>query len=187
MKYIDCLSVVALYLEDKNLSDYLLGKNATDEEIKKQIDKLCAFIDIVVSEICCEYFPIKTTEKITATNGKIEYERLSERVVDIRNVKKNGKKVNYDLFAYYIGVDSDGEYEVTYNYSPKEYKGNIQQSISLYGRITPRIVGVGALAEYSLANNRFDEAITYDKMFKDALIGVEKRRGKLKIKQRRWE
>ena len=187
MKYIDCLSVVALYIEDKNLYDCLLYKGAISEETQKQIDNLCAFIDIVINEICCEYFPIMKTEKITATNNKIEYEKLSERVVDVRKVKKNGKKINYDLFAYYIGVDGDGEYEVCYDYSPKGYSGNIQDTIALYGRITPRIVGFGAMAEYCLANNRFDEAITYDKMFKDALIGVEKRRGKLKIKQRRWE
>ena len=187
MKYIDCLSVVALYLEDKNLYDYLLGKGEISEETQRQIDNLCAFVDIVINEICCEYFPITKTEKIVATNNKIEYEKLSERVVDVRKVKKNGKKINYDLFAYYIGVDGDGEYEVCYDYSPKGYSGNIQDTIGLYGRITPRIVGFGAMAEYCLANNRFDEAITYDKMFKDALIGVEKRRGNLKIKQRRWE
>lgn len=186
MKYIDCVKVAALYLGDKDLCDYLDNSTATNEELEQQIKSLCAFIDIVVNEICCEYFPIKKTEIVTAKNGKIDFSKLSDRVIDVRWVKKNGGKVNYDLFAFGIGVDNDGEYEVCYEYSPKEYSGNLKATIGLFGRVSARVVGLGALAEYCLASNRFDEAITYDKMFKDALIGVEKSRGKLKLKQRRW-
>ena len=186
MKYIDCIKVAALYLDDASLSNYLNGNAMLTTETDRKIKQLCSFVDIIANEICCEYFPIVKTEKIKSKNGRIDYEKLSEYVVDIRWVKRDGKKVNYDLLSTAISVDSDCEYEVCYEYAPKEFSGDTSESIPLYGRITPRIVGIGAVAEYCLATDRFDEAIAYDKMFKDALVGVEKSRGKLRIKQRRW-
>ena len=186
MKYIDCLKVVALYLDDASLSDYLDENKVPTLETERKIKQLCSFVDIIANEICCEYFPIVKIEKVQSENNRIEYEKLSEYVVDIRWVKKDGKKINYDLFSIAISVDSDCEYEVCYEYAPKEFSGDINAEIPLYGRITSRIVGIGAVAEYCLANDRFDEAIAYDKMFKDALVGVEKSRGKLRMKQRRW-
>ena len=187
MTYKDCLKVASLYLDERNLYDYLNGiKSDCDDETARKMRYLCSCVDVIANEICCEYFPIKHVEKATAKNGKIAYKSLSKYVVDVRFLKKDGQKVNYDLFADGIAVDSDGEYEVCYEYTPKSYNGDPDAELQLYGRITPRVVGVGAAAEYCLAFDRFDEAITYDKMFKDALVGVEKSRGKLRIKKRRW-
>ncbi len=187
MTYKDCIKVASLYLDESNLYDYINGVTTMcDEDTQRKIRYLCSCIDVIVNEIACEYFPIKKTEKVTAKNKRIEYETLSEYVVDVRYVKRNGRKVNYDLYTMAIGVDEDGEYEVCYEYTPKSYAGDLEQKIDLYGRITARIVGLGATAEYCLAFDRFDEAVTYDKMFKDALIGVEKSRGKMYVKKRRW-
>ena len=186
MTYNDCIKIASLYLEDSDLYDFLNGRGMDSDKMQKKIKQLCSFVELIANEISCEYFPITKTEKITAKNGWIEYERLSEIVVDVRSVKKNGVKVNYDLFVTGVEVDEDGEYEVCYEYSPKNFMGDPSEKIDLYGRITPRVVALGTVAEYCLANGRYEEAITYDKAFKDALIGVEKCRGKLKVKGRRW-
>lgn len=186
MKYIDCIKVAALYLDDDDLNDYLANKGTSSEDIERKIRYLCAFIDLIANEISCEYFPVLAVEKVQATEGRINFDQLSRKIVDVRWLKKNGQKVNYDFYAFAIGVDEDGEYDICYEYSPNSFDGNLESNIELYGRITSRIVGIGAAAEYCLAFDRFDEAIIYDKMFKDALVGVEKSRGKLKIKQRSW-
>jgi hypothetical protein len=187
MTYRECIKVASLYLDEKELYEYANGiTTSCGEETNRKIRYLCSCIDVITNEISCEYFPIKHTEVATARNKRIEYERLSRCVVDIKYVKRNGIKVNYELYSTGIGVDEDGEYEVCYEFSPKSYENNIDQKIELYGRITPRIVGIGAVAEYCLAFDRFDEAQTYDKMFKDALVNVVKRREKMRVKQRRW-
>ncbi len=188
MTYRDCIKVASLYLNESKLYDYVCGNSTeTDNEMQRKIRYLCSCIDVIANEIACEYFSIKHTETVFASNKRIPYENLSYYVVDIRYIKKGGRKVNYDIYSTYIGVDEDGEYEICYNYSPNSYKDNLDATIGFYGKITARIVGIGASAEYCLAFDRFDEALTYDKMFKDALIKVERNREKLRIKQRRWE
>lgn len=188
MTYKDCIKIASLYLDENNLYNYTNDVDTyNDAETQQKIRYLCSCIDVVINEIASEYFPIKKIEKATATAKRIEYEALSEYVLDIRYVKRNGRKVNYEMYPSYIEVDEDGEYEVCYEYTPKSYNGNINEEIKAYGRITPRVVAIGAVAEYCLAFDRFDEAITYDKMFKDALVGVAKSKGKLKVKARRWE
>lgn len=187
MTYKDCIKIASLYLDESDLYNYINEENAYENaEIQQKIKYLCSCIDVITNEIACEYFPIKKKEKAIARNKQITYDSLSEYVLDVRYVKKNGRKVNYDLYSTAIEVDEDGEYEVCYEYTPKSYSGNVNEKIELYGRITPRIVAIGAVAEYCLAFDRFDEAITYDKMFKDALVGVEKSRGKLRVRSRRW-
>ena len=187
MTYKDCIKVASLYLDDNKLYEYINDvSDFIDEETKRKIRYLCSCVDVVANEIACEYFPIQRTEKALAKNKRIEYADMGECVVEIRYVKRDGQKVNYNLYTTYIGVDEDGWYEVCYYYSPKSFSGNLEENIDLYGRITPRIVGIGAVAEYCLAFDRFDEAISYDKTFKDALIAVETRRQARRVKGRRW-
>lgn len=187
MTYKECIQIASLYLDESKLYDYVNGYNINcDEETTQKIRYLCSCIDVVTNEIACEYFPILHTEVATASNKRIEYERLSKCVIDVKSVKRNGKKVDYELYSNGIGVDEDGEYYVSYEFTPKSYEGNLDQKIELFGRITPRIVGIGAVAEYCLAFDRFDEAQTYDKMFKDALSSVEKNMGNMRVKARRW-
>jgi hypothetical protein len=188
MTYKDCIKIASLYLDEDNLYNYVNDVDTYhSEETQQKIRYLCSCIDVILNEIASEYFPIKKIEKATAKAKSIEYASLSEYVLDIRFVKRNGRKVNYEMYSDRIVVDEDGEYEVCYEYTPKSYGGNVDENLGVYGRITPRVVAIGAVAEYCLAFDRFDEAITYDKMFKDALVGVAKSKGKLKVKERRWE
>ena len=187
MTYRDCIKVSALYLNEKKLYDYLNGDTMdTDEEMQRKIKYLCSCVDVIANEIACEYFSLNKKEIVFASNKRIAYENFSYYVVDIKYVKRNGKKVNFDIYSEYVEVDEDGQYEICYDYSPNSYKGDLDAVIGFYGKITARVVGIGTVAEYCLAFDRFDEAITYDKMFKDALVGVVKNSGKRKVKRRRW-
>ncbi|MBE5732947.1 MAG: hypothetical protein E7353_07960 [Clostridiales bacterium] len=187
MTYRECLRVASLYLNEKNLYDYLNEDTTyTDEEMQRKIKYLCSCVDVIANEIACEYFPLNKTEIVFASNKRIPYENFTYYVVDLKYVKRNGRKVNFDIYSEYIEVDEDGQYEVCYDYSPKSYNGNLDEVIGFYGKITARVVGIGTVAEYCLAFDRFDEAITYDKMFKDALVGIAKNSGKHRVKKRRW-
>lgn len=136
-----------------------------------------------LDEITSEYLPLKCEALAQANDGKILYSDLGE-VYDIVSVTKNGKKVDYELMPSYIKVNKDDVYSVKFCCRPPTLTP--EDDVPNINRLTARILAYGIAAEYLLIKGFYDEAVTYDQRFKDALKRAAYGSGEKRIKLRRW-
>lgn len=173
---------VARFACDDSLYNAITNGAQNDDE-RNKINKLNDCLALVLSEIVNEYFYVYKSEKITVNGGFFAFNDLQDRIVEVIKVTRFGTKANYSLRTDGLEI-SDGEYEITYAYEPVFNASDTDYP--LYGKLTPRVVALGVVAEYLLLCDRFNEATAFNNRFKDALVGVEKKRIGLKIKRRRW-
>lgn len=176
MKLKECISLAASIL---NLDGVLSSSSLTDT------DKLlirCA--NSCLDEIASEYLPLKTEKEVYSTNGQIPYSLLGEAIYDVIGVSKDGAKVKYELMPSYIKVDKDGRYTVRFCTRPPELLPDDDLPIWLH--LSPRIVAYGTAAEYLLFSGFYEEAVTWDQRFKDAIARAAYGGGEKRIKLRRW-
>ena len=161
-------------------------ENVLDPNILTDTDKLlikCA--NYCLDEVVSEYLPLVNEKEVQATNGKIAYSLLDEAVFDIRGVYDyKSSKVRYKLMPSYIEVEKDGKYVV--QYCTRLPKLSTNDEVPLQLRLTPRIVAYGIAAEYLLISGFYEEAVTYDQRFKDALKRIAYGCSEKRIKRRRW-
>lgn len=162
-----------------NLDDVLT------EPTLSETDKLlvkCA--NRCLDEIVTEYLPYEKEKEVESADGKIKYCLLDRDVYDISGVYDERGKVKYRLMPAYLEVERDGKYTV--RYSAKLPPLTIGDEIPVQLRLTERIVAYGIATEYLLSSGFYDEAVTYDQRFKDALKRVAYGSGEKRIKTRRW-
>lgn len=159
-------------------------ENVLSDKTQSDTDKLlvcCA--NNVLDEITSEYLPLKCEVTVSTSDGTIPYSELGN-VYDVVNVTKNGVKIDYSLYPSFIEVDGLGEYKVTFYARPNKLEP--EDDIPVQLRLTPRIVSYGIIAEYLLVSGLYEEAVTYDRRFKDALNRLAYCNGEKRIKRRRW-
>lgn len=72
--------------------------------------------------------------------------------------------------------------EVLYRYAPA---AKTAKDESEYGQGEARALALGTCCEYALASGLYDEAVLWDKRYKDALAALCRARGGT-LKARRW-
>lgn len=172
----ECITLAASML---NLGEVLKSSNLTDtDKLLIECGNNC------LDEIATEYLPLEVEKEVEATGGQIAYSLLGETVFDITGVFREGNKAKYKLMPSHIKVDKDGKYTVRFCTRPSTLGANDELPLLLH--LTPRIVAYGIAAEYLLISGFYEEAMTYDKRFKDALVRMTGGRGEKQIKLRRW-
>lgn len=174
MKIKDCIRLAAEALE---LDATFTGKSDIDKLLLR-----CA--NNCLDEITSEYLPLKNEAKVRSEKGRIAYSQLGTAVYDVIWVKQNGVKVKFELFPAHIRVESDGEYEVCFYTRPEPMSMDDDVPTELH--LTPRVISYGIAAEYLLISGFYEEAVMYDKRFKDALIRLNSGDGAKQVKRRRW-
>ncbi|MEG1499857.1 MAG: hypothetical protein RR400_02170 [Clostridia bacterium] len=185
------LSVIKLSLELLGKEDLLKltqfgGTVATaSEEEKKEIDRLVKCLNLVVSEIAEEFFPLKKIEKIKSVDGVILFSSFSCPVFSVVSIHDScGRKMKFKTFPDHIKVD-DGEMEICFEYKPKiiDINGEIE---NFYGKVSERIFAYGVAMEFCLISSMADEAMLFDKRFKDSLFIAGKKRCECAMPKRRF-
>lgn len=176
MKIKECIQLAGVLL---NLGDVLKSKTLTDT------DKLllrCA--NNCLSEIASEYLPLINEKTVKASGGKIMYSALGTTIYDVIDVKSEDGKAEFELMPSFIKVEKDGEYTVKFCYCPGELTEDDDVPMSLL--ITDRVIAYGIAAEYMLINGFYEEAVTFDRVFKDALNRAAYGKKERRVKSRRW-
>lgn len=176
MKIKDCIVIASQLL---NLGEDHQGKTSAETD---KLLLLCA--NNCLDEITSEYFPLIQEKSVKASDGKIPYSLLGETVYDVIHVKKGSDKVDFELLPTHIKVAKEGEYTVKYCTSCGKLDAEDEIPISLH--ITSRVIAYGIASEYMLINGFYEEAVTFDKLFKDALIRAAYGRKERRVKSRRW-
>jgi hypothetical protein len=158
---------------------------APSARVQGEINTLVSCVYAALHEIACDYVPLEKTEAVQADGGRIYFRDLSENILDIRDIKRNGKNVVFRRFHDCADVGESGEFEITYSFEP--LKGGLETSLAWDGhRVGPRVAAYGAACEYCLLHAMHDDAALWDKRFKDALFKASSPKFPLKLKGRRW-
>lgn len=156
----------------------------------------------VVDEIAREYMPLQTTEVVNLNfgtpfdinaigNARLNLSQLRRQALEILSVEHNGKPVRFTRFNDRIEfVNKPRNWiavlTVTYVFAPRPQ--NFITTLEFSGtRISARLVSFGIAAEYCIRNGMTDEAILWDRRYKDALLAATRPKREVKIKPRRFK
>lgn len=157
------------------------GVGADVRALEGEVLRLLRGYNLAESETALVYRPLRLWEKLASTDGKIAYSAFSSRPVNVEKVTKRGEEIGFTLLADALKTAA-GEVEVLYSYAPA---AKTEESDSEYGDGEARALALGTCCEYALASGLYDEAVVWDKRYKDALAALCRARGGV-LKGRRW-
>jgi len=184
----------ALLQMDELHEDIASGNVATVDGVAVVTDKphlngalrqllICA--NLVITEVASYYLPLRARQTIkTTANGSITFARFRHRrVVDLIRVTKGGSSVRYERRPDRI-VLPRGTYEIEYTYLPPTLRLEDRQPFA--HKIGARILALGTVCEYCIINSMLDEAVMWDKRYRDAVLAAAMPKREVRLPRRRW-
>lgn len=152
------------------------------EEQEAKLDSMTRAFNLVYEEVATQYIPITMTQKVTTDDGKVEFTKLSGRVLDIIEVRNNhNRKIRFRKFNDYI-VTLANEVTILYTISPN----NLPLSGVFSTTLPERVYAYGVAREYFYSIGVNDEGDIYDNRFKDSLLVLLGKTKEIVIPARRW-
>jgi hypothetical protein len=182
------LKKAAVLLQLLDCYDYLEGTGADEEpspDTDRELSLLLKCFNLIYGEIACDYVPLKAIETVERADGRIEYGGLSKGVIDILSVRDGGGvKIDFKLNPTYI-QGAEGLNEIAYTYMPEEL--GIEDEIAYETqKVSSLTFAYGTASEYCLIRSQFEEAETWEKRYKDALIIAQRLRKEVIVPKRGW-
>lgn len=171
------LTAVLLQLENVLEHSIITGEidNLTDEvreETEKEINLLVRCTNLVCGEVASEYFPLKATQKFVVEDGSIPFSEFEKPLLDIYSIKQNSELCKFKLYPSEVKTVT-GDVEIEYTYIPEKMKIDDDMEFEQY-KLGARTIAYGIACEYCLINSMFEEALIWNKRFKDSLYQVVK-------------
>ncbi len=176
----EILTDSAVLLGRTDISEYLKS-NGNDEKLEKECENLLRLYNMVESEIAVCYKPLKTVQEIVVTDGYVPYTAFSKSPVDVEKVLNGNESQSFVLTVSGVNT-ANGKLKFIYRYIPS--KKSLDDECE-YKTGEERAVVLGVACEYSLASGLYEQAVTWDKRYKDALASVCGKKGGI-MKMRRW-
>ena len=149
----------------------------------------------VIDEIGREYYPLTRTFKLVADNiaqnvDSIALSSLPDLALEILSVKINDRAIEFrridDRIEFFgTAIFSNDNLSITYLYAPKIIDF-AKPSPYNATRISLRLIGFGVVAEYCMRSGMIDEAVLWDRRYKDALLAAVRVKREFRVRQRRF-
>lgn len=153
-------------------------------ELKRDADILLRCYNIVENEVALDYLPLTAEETIVCDTGALPYTAFLRAPVSILSVTDEyGNKLPYTVFPEYLRTRA-GTSVVTYSYSPESKR--LCDASEYAARVPERLLSYGVACEYCLISGLYDEALVWDKKYKDALLCAHSASRPRVIRSRRW-
>ena len=147
-----------------NIKTYL---NGASTGYKAQAELLLHCFNLVENELALDYISLIKQETLAVSKGKLAYESFTSDVVRIVKVEDaNGVSLPYKLFASYMEVDAE-QVCVTYAYTPKVIVMTDESDFQAF--VSERLFSYGMAAEYCMATGLYEEAVIWDKKYKEGI------------------
>lgn len=176
-------SVLMLSLTMMNRKDLVSALSLST--LTDEVEKLLNCYNLVVSELCEEYLPLIHTQTISSTSGRYHFNLFHKTPLEIKAVfNRNGDEISYKQTPLYIICD-EPEITVSYVYYPQNAKIN---DVSVYDKtkISERILALGVAREFLLQSGLYEEALSFDNRFQQALTQVLLKKSGAIIRARSW-
>lgn len=181
-----CVCIASVLLQQDEVTDALENPDAPpDADTERTIAQLVRCANLVLSEIAADYLPLKTRETVAATDGRIGYDALQKKAIDIFAVRQRGKSVPFTLYYDCLRLAAEGDCEVEYSYAPNVLPLNGFADYT-NERLGARTVAYGIACEYCLISGMTDDALVWDKRYKDALAAATRPKNERRVKSRVW-
>lgn len=182
------LCAVFLRLEDVLTLPELGGTIDTEDfdEIatRKELNNILRCANLVCAEVASEYFPLKTQQFFVTNDGKIPFDDFLHSPIDIHAVSVNEKKCSFKIYPSEVITDT-GKVLIDYTYLPENVALNGELDYS-EGKLHSRTIAYGTASEYCLISGMYEEALIWDKRYKDSLINTNRTLRSFKLPKRRW-
>jgi hypothetical protein len=182
----DIVMAAATLINREDICNYLLGVETDDlSAAKKDTDIMLRCFNLIENEIALEYKPLIFSENITTENGIINFDILSKQILEVIKVEDESEnKISYKLFHTYLKTKPENVV-LYYSFIP-EKKELTSISDYLENEIPQRTMAMGIACEFSLISAMYDEAVMWDKRYKDSLERISSKKVKQVMPARRW-
>ena len=141
--------------------------------------------NLVLKEVACEYIPLYHKQNMVSHDGKINYSDFEKSLLEIKKIKnKYGNEVRYFTLPDYVAVE-DGNFEVSYAFIPDD-KGFFDEIDFSGTKACDRLFAYGTAAEFCLISGMYEDALMWEKRYKDALLVATRKTGEKVMPKRRW-
>ncbi|MCL2255828.1 MAG: hypothetical protein FWC11_03100 [Firmicutes bacterium] len=189
--YRDCVRQAAINLQLDDVITALQGTSnnfgGASADVVGEIERLTNCAKMTAIEIASDYIPLTREEETRSQNQRVRLSSLMERVSSVVAVRQGTQNVNFSLSHDEILLPFDGVFSVVYNFIPPFGNPNLSEQIPWnHAKVNERTLSFGIACEYCILMGMFDEALLWDKRFKDALFKANIEKAEKKIKRRRW-
>ena len=129
----------------------------------ENVNELLNITNFVISEIANSYIPMVKEDVISVPSTAVAIADLSEKIVKIIDVQKDGESIKYKTQVNVIKSSRKID-KIIYQFMPKIYRIN-QKVEGFTSTLFDSDIAIGVLAEYYLKIGRFDEASLLRKRF----------------------
>ena len=170
----DILKTSASMIGRDDVVEYINGSvQNIGEQTMPTINLMVNLINLVISELSATFIPMINSETVNVENGKIYYSKLKENAIKIINVyDTDGRELSAKYTAEYIDV-AGGKVIVEYEYAPSNY--GLTDTIGYSAKdVSLSTLAYGLIAEYSISQGCFDEAVMWHKRCVEAVTAMRK-------------
>ena len=192
MKIRDIAELASVLLQKHDIINTGIFMQTEDNEFVRSVLKsnhdlrlIARCANLVAKEVACEYIPLFHKQKITSTNGQIPYTAFEKTLLEIRSIKDhNGNDINYYCLPDHVEIQN-GSFEVSYTYIPTDKQ--FFEELDFSGtKASDRVFAYGTAAEFCLVNGNYDEALMWERRYKDALLVATRKNTRVILPRRRW-
>lgn len=192
MKIRDIAELACVLLQKNDIINTGIFMQTEDNQFVQSVLKsnhdlrlLTRCANLVAKEIACEYIQLLHKQKMVSNDGKISYSDFEKLLLEIKDIKdKHGNSVDYYCLPDHVAIQ-DGSFEVSYAYIPtdKEFFDELDFCGS---KASDRVFAYGTVAEYCLVTGNYDEALMWERRYKDALLVATRKNTSVVLPRRRW-
>jgi hypothetical protein len=185
MKVREILSQAAFLLGKEELDEFFAGNDTSAESaLQQDAETFLRCYNMVENEIALDYLPLTTEQTMDASAGKVMYTAFLRTPVSITGVTDvYGNKLPYTIFPTYLQT-AKGRVAVTYSYAPTEKV--LSSESEFVARASKNLLAFGVAGEYCLMKGLYEEAVVWDKKFRDALLCACAQNSPRVVRSRRW-
>ncbi len=183
MKVKDIIILALDFCHEDSLASLLRTQepSLTDEQQEK-VNAMTRCFNLVYEELSSQYLPIIKTETVSTSDGKVLFSSLSQKVLDIVEVKNShGRRIKFRKFDSYLFALAS---EVTVSY--KTIPATLTDSGEFSCPLPERIFAYGVAREFFYLLGASDEAEIYDNRFKDSLLVLLGKSKEIVMPARGW-
>ena len=138
----------------------------------------------VENDLALNYFPLRAEDLLRTVTGALQFSTFAHSPVRILSVKnEEGKDVEFTVYPQYLKT-GPGTFRVTYTYTPD--KVTIEDDGNFAVVVHENLIIFGMMAEFCMAQGRFEEGTIWDKKYKEAIERVYKLDTCTRLKSRTW-
>lgn len=150
------------------------------------INLLLKAVNSVIREISAEYFPEIRTMQVDSVTGEMSVDSFENVGEILYATDKNGTRYTTSYMDGNVILPFGGKFTLTYIYKPSTDLDIDDNYQCANFNLTEDVVAYGALTEYCLYKEDYENMTIWDKRYKDGIQSLARTRRSMQMPARRW-